>query len=390
MRAAVIGADASFSVETLDDPTPGPGELVLRVTGCGICGSDLKARPAMPAGTVMGHELCGEVVAVGPAPPTRWREGMRAAVLPVFSCGDCAWCRAGDVAHCAEASLMGLGGCAGGFAELVRGARRASRSALPDDLPAQYGPLVEPFAVGLHTARIAGIAPGDDVLVIGAGPVGLTTAWWARDLGARHGDGVRPGRAAPHDRPRFGATATVDPTAGRARRPLRRGDRVRREARPARRLPPRRRARTAGWWSAGVCAEPDPFLPLVALLKELTVRFSVYYRPDEFRAVVDAFADGPARPGTPRHPYGGPRRPRRRLRRRSPPRRPTSRSSSIPPCTLRPSVPRRTRDHSRRHPDPPGRPRGHRPVRPARRRAPPPRHGHHVDADAWTRRRPTR
>ena len=134
MRAAVIGPDAAFRVETLDDPVPGPGELVLRVTGCGICGSDLKARPAMPSGTVMGHELCGEVVAVGTGTAAEWREGVRAAVLPVFSCGRCAWCRAGDVAHCAEASLMGLGGCAGGFAELVR-ARAELSFRLPDGLP---------------------------------------------------------------------------------------------------------------------------------------------------------------------------------------------------------------------------------------------------------------
>lgn len=108
MRAAVIGPDASFQVDTLSDPTPGPGELVLRVTACGICGSDLKARPVMPPGTVMGHELCGEVVAVGEGATDAWAEGMRAAVLPVQSCGSCAWCRSGNVAHCASASLLGL------------------------------------------------------------------------------------------------------------------------------------------------------------------------------------------------------------------------------------------------------------------------------------------
>src|SRR5690349_24830214 len=90
MRAAVIGEGGGFEVGTVDDPTPGEGELVVRVTACGVCGSDLKARPAMPGGTVMGHEFCGEVVAVGAGADPRWQEGTRAAVLPVFSCGTCA------------------------------------------------------------------------------------------------------------------------------------------------------------------------------------------------------------------------------------------------------------------------------------------------------------
>ena len=290
MRAAVIGADGAFHVETLDDPTPGPGELVLRVTGCGICGSDLKARPAMPAGTVMGHELSGEVVAIGSGVTGAWREGTPAAVLPVFSCGACDWCRAGDVAHCTQAALMGLGGCPGGFAELVR-ARADLAFALPSDLPSAWGPLVEPFAGGQHAARVAEIERGDDVLVIGAGPVGLTTAWWARDLGAATvtvSDPVATRRDAAAG---FGATATVDPSTDSVGGPY--DVVIECVGKPGILDTCAAAARTKGRIVvAGVCAEPDPFLPLVALLKELTVRFSVYYRPDEFRAAVDAFATG--------------------------------------------------------------------------------------------------
>ena len=74
----------------------------------------------MPAGTVMGHELGGEVVAVGAGAGDGWKEGMRAAVLPVHACGECDRCRAGNVAHCEHAQLVGLGGAPGGFAELAR------------------------------------------------------------------------------------------------------------------------------------------------------------------------------------------------------------------------------------------------------------------------------
>jgi 2-desacetyl-2-hydroxyethyl bacteriochlorophyllide A dehydrogenase len=208
----------------------------------------------------------------------------------VFSCGACDWCRAGDVAHCAEAALMGLGGCAGGFAELVR-ARADLSFPLPDDLPATWGPVVEPFAVGLHTARLAAIEPGDDVLVIGAGPVGLTTAWWAGDLGASTvtvSDPAAPRRDAA---PAFGATGTIDPAADPLGGPY--DVVIECVGKPGLLDASAGAARTQGRIVvAGVCTEPDPFLPVIALLKELTVRFSVYYRPDEFRAVVDAFASG--------------------------------------------------------------------------------------------------
>ncbi len=65
MRAAVLNDAHQLEVAEVPDPSPGAGELVLQVTACGICGSDLKLRPSMPAGLVMGHEFCGEIVATG-------------------------------------------------------------------------------------------------------------------------------------------------------------------------------------------------------------------------------------------------------------------------------------------------------------------------------------
>lgn len=286
----MINAEGWFEVATLPDPAPGPGELVLRVTGCGICGSDLKARPMLPAGTVMGHELCGEVVAVGRGADDRWREGMRAAVLPVISCGSCDWCRAGDVAHCASAALVGLGGAAGGFAELVRVSADLTFP-FPDSLPEAFGALVEPFAVGLHTARLAEIREGDAVLVIGAGPVGLTTARWARELGAGRITVSDPAAVRRDAAAAFAATDVIDPTAEDLGGPY---DVVFEcVGKPGMLDAATGAAATRGRIVvAGVCAEPDPFFPMVALLKELTVRFSVYYRPEEFRTVIAAFTSG--------------------------------------------------------------------------------------------------
>ena len=289
MRAAVVTETGPFEVETVDDPTPGPGELVVRVASCGICGSDLKSRPAMPHGTVMGHEFSGEVVAVG-AGAADWREGMQAAVLPVFSCGTCRWCRAGDVAHCGSARLIGLGGGQGGFAEYAT-ASSALSFRLPDEIAETHGALVEPFAVGLHTARIAGIGPGDDVLVIGAGPVGLTTARWARELGAASVVVSDPAASRRSMGERLGATRVLDPRTEELGQDY--DVVIDCVGQPGLLDTCVGATVTKGRVVvAGVCFEPDPYLPMLALLKELTVAFSVYYRPEEFAHVVEAFATG--------------------------------------------------------------------------------------------------
>lgn len=289
MKAAVLDA-GRFHVTDVADPVPGPSDLILRVTGCGVCGSDLKARGAMPAGTVMGHELCGEVVAMGAEVGDVWRLGVQAAVLPVFSCGRCDECRSGEVAHCAQAALVGLGGAPGGFAEYVR-VSAALSFAMPDHLSDTSGLLVEPFAVGLHTARAGRVGSGDRVLVVGGGSVGLTTARWARELGAATVTVSDPVAARRDAAAGFGATAVLDPTVEELGGPYD----VVFECVGA----PGLLDACAGVADhhgrvvvAGVCAEPDPFLQLVPLLKELTVTFSVYYSPEEFRTVIDAFGSG--------------------------------------------------------------------------------------------------
>ena len=145
MRAAVTTEDHGFDIVDVPDPSPGPDELVIGVAGCGVCGSDIKAQLYAPAGMIMGHELGGEIVAVGSS-AGEWREGTNIAVLPVFSCGVCEYCVVGAVSHCAQTRYIGMGP-AGGFADFaVVPARHAF--AMPADLPAIYSALVEPFAVG--------------------------------------------------------------------------------------------------------------------------------------------------------------------------------------------------------------------------------------------------
>ncbi len=294
MRAAVSAEGGAFELRTVADPVPEAGELLLRVAACGLCGSDLKARGALPVGSVMGHEFGEEVVAVGPG-TAGWSEGARAAVLPVGFCGACDWCRAGDVVHCASAVLVGLGGRPGGFAELTT-VPASSAFVVPDGWEPRHAALVEPYAVGLHCVRAAAVGPGDAVLVVGAGTVGLTTTTWAREQGAARITVVDPlAERRTHARA-FGATDTLasahDATPGGYDVAIecvgKPGllDACIASARPRGRIV-----------VAGTCIEPDPFMSVAALMKEVSIRFAVYYAPEEFRTVIDAFASGAIDPG---------------------------------------------------------------------------------------------
>jgi threonine dehydrogenase-like Zn-dependent dehydrogenase len=291
MRAAVTTTDGGFEVAELPDSTAGPDELVVRVSACGVCGSDIKARPFMAAGTVMGHELGGEVVAVGAAATDAgWRPGAKVAVLPIVSCGWCASCAVGDVAHCPSVRFLGMGPDAGGFAELaVVPARHAFP--LPEELPSLHAALVEPFAVGYHAASAAEIGVGDHVLVVGAGGVGLTTAAWARTLGAERVTIVDSDPTRRDAALSIGATdalgSVAEADAGRYHALVEcvgKPDLVEACAEAAR---PRGRIVIAG-----ACEQPFRVEPIGGLLNELTYRFSVAYRLSDFAAVIDAFAAG--------------------------------------------------------------------------------------------------
>ena len=130
---------------------------------------------------------------------------MQAAVLPVASCGSCRSCASGDVVHCASAVLYGLGGSPGGFAELIA-VPAASSFAVPEPIDPLHAALVEPYAVGLHTVEAVGIEPGDSVLVVGAGTVGLTSTTWATLRGAGRVTVVDPNEARRAGAEAFGAT----------------------------------------------------------------------------------------------------------------------------------------------------------------------------------------
>jgi (R,R)-butanediol dehydrogenase/meso-butanediol dehydrogenase/diacetyl reductase len=182
MRAAIMqGLHKPLLVDTLPDPTPGAGELVIKVGRCGICGSDLHmtedAGYGKGAGTVLGHEFAGEVVALGSG-VEGLRTGDLVSVSPLKSCGQCSACQAGEVAWCSQFGLQ-----EGGYAEFAV-TRPNQCVKLPQQLSLTDGAIVEPLAVARHGVTLSGIKPGDRILILGAGPIGLAVAYWARRAGA--------------------------------------------------------------------------------------------------------------------------------------------------------------------------------------------------------------
>ena len=154
----------------------------MRIEVCGICGSDLHITEdpvtfGIGHGAVPGHEFSGQVVALGSA-VTHLRQGDRVAVAPMWGCGACASCRRGDPAWCAQMRLIGVG-----YAEFSAVVARQCR-VLPADLPLAEGALAEHLAVGMRCVTRSGMKPGANALILGAGPIGLTVAFWARRRGA--------------------------------------------------------------------------------------------------------------------------------------------------------------------------------------------------------------
>lgn len=297
MRAAVLNAQHTFDIVTVDDPVPGAGEMVLAVGACGICGSDLKAAPHFPVGYTMGHEFAGEVVAIG-AGVEGWSVGDHACALPLTGCGQCSWCRSGYTAHCPSMQMIGTGAIPGAYAEYVR-VSAAESFPLPAGVDDRLGALVEPLAVGLHTLDRAGLRHGERVLVLGGGPVGLAVTAWARLLGAREivvSDPVAGRRAHAE---RLGATAVLDPStvhdmaatvaaaAGAAPDLV-----VEAVGRPGMIQAAIDAAPVHGRVVvAGVCSSPDTIVPISAVMKELRIDHAVYYRRGDFAetlAMLDA------------------------------------------------------------------------------------------------------
>ena len=173
MEAAVIQGDRTVAVEGRPLPEVGPEDVLLEVSHCGICGSDIHMvlEGWGRKGSIGGHEWSGRVVAVGDG-VVNWSVGDLAVGGADPGCGRCAYCAAGKPVLCTGRTAPGTGASQGAFAGYVR-AGATSLLALPDGMDLRVGALTEPLAVAMHGVTNSGAQPGQRVLVTGAGPIGL-------------------------------------------------------------------------------------------------------------------------------------------------------------------------------------------------------------------------
>lgn len=304
MRAA-IARRGHMVVEDVPEPVPGSGDALVEVKACGICGSDLhtlhhadsllavaelggaESQFDPNADFVMGHEYSAEVVELGPE-----TEGAPVAV--------------GDLVVSMPFALVGAGLEPIGFSNSYNGAY-ADRMRLtagmclkvPNGLDARRAALTEPMTVGLHAVNKSGIKPGEGALVLGCGPVGLAV------VAALKSKGIEPIVAADFSARRraiataMGAHEVVSPTTESAIDAWKRVggsmpvvlfeaigipgiiDQAMRDAPPLSRIV-----------IVGVCMETDHMLPLVGIVKELSLQFTFYYDPVEFGDTLRSIAEG--------------------------------------------------------------------------------------------------
>ena len=211
MPAAVYRRPGVVEVEQRPVPRPGPGEILVEVDHCGICGSDIHLLFegwAGAPGLIAGHEYTGSVAAVGDG-VEGWIPGDPVVGGPSPRCGRCRRCREGKPSQCERQGSI-VEGADGAFARFVL-ARAGSLLRLPEGLDPRRAALAEPLAVALHGITRSGVVPGDTVMVIGAGPIG------ALSIAALVAQGIGPVVAVePGDRrrrlaSRLGATEVLGP-----------------------------------------------------------------------------------------------------------------------------------------------------------------------------------
>jgi threonine dehydrogenase-like Zn-dependent dehydrogenase len=303
---ATIFRGGNLVVDTLPDPVPAKGQVLVKTLACGICGSDLHAvKHAHPfvdslrrAGApeimdlsrdiVLGHEFCAEVIDYGPGTERRLRPGTRVTCVPLTFGAD-------GVRTIGYSNVL-----PGGFGQMML-LDPALLQEVPNGLSTEHAALVEPMSVGIHAVAKAAFQGGEVPLVIGCGPVGLAV------IAALKLKGVGPILAADYSRARralaekMGAEVVIDPAQ---RSPY---EIWAEHATPQRRsavlfecvgvpgmlqqlitgAPPASRIVVVG-----VCMQFDQYDPMVAIYKELQIQYSLAYTPEEFARTLRHVSEG--------------------------------------------------------------------------------------------------
>ncbi|WP_186754115.1 zinc-binding alcohol dehydrogenase family protein [Echinicola salinicaeni] len=184
MKTLTCNKPGEFEYGETQEPQLESGKAIIKVKRIGICGTDLHAyegtQPYFNYPRVLGHELSGELVAVDGA--EGFSEGDLVSIIPYFSCGECVACKAGKPNCCATISVFGVHED-GGMKEFIM--VPSSSLIKKEGLSLEELALAEPLAIGAHGVRRAGVIPGEFVIVMGAGPIGLGVMEFARIAGGK-------------------------------------------------------------------------------------------------------------------------------------------------------------------------------------------------------------
>lgn len=187
VRAAYYEGHETIRVADATQVPPGPGQVQIRVSHCGVCGTDLHIyhgnmdkRVTFPQ--IIGHESSGTVEAVGEG-LTGWQKGDRVTVRPLDYCGHCPACQAGHSHICMNLKFIGID--SPGAMQGLWNVPAHTLHRLPENLSLEHAALIEPVAVACHDVRLGEVAAGEFVVVLGGGPIGMLIAVVARSKGAR-------------------------------------------------------------------------------------------------------------------------------------------------------------------------------------------------------------
>lgn len=298
MRAAVLRGGRMVCRYDVPDPVPRPGQVLVAVRACGICGSDLHfaahgaellslteqmgadgMQVDLTRDVFMGHEFSAEVLEAGPDTDTQ-RPGTLVTSIPVL------------LSSKGAEPIIYSNSTVGGYAERML-LSAPLLLAIPNGLDPRYAALTEPMAVGLHAVNKSGIQRGETALVLGCGPIGIAII---AALQARGVESIAAADFSPKRRElavTMGAHETVDPAQGS----------------PFDSVTPkvvfeavgvpgiiddlmRRTTRGSRIVVAGVCMQPDTLHPFFAITKEINVQFVLAYDPTEFAESLRAIAEG--------------------------------------------------------------------------------------------------